>query len=660
MHDTPRPGTPTPHAHSTAAVARRAWKLVAIYATWSSLWILFSDRWVEAVFRTPGAITTASMVKGWFFIAVTATLLFTLARSMLLGQQHALQLAKERAEQLRATLDALPDLLFEVGYDGLIHDYHSNRHELLVAPPERFLGRHLGHIVPPEVSAVCLQALEEAAQNGISTGKRYAIDLAQGERWFELSVAPMRKSSDPAQDRYIMIARDVTSIKDQQRRLEYLQHFDPVTDLPNRLLLADRLTQAMHHAQRRQRHVAVAYLDLDGFQAINDQHGRGVGDQVLIAVAKRLKQAMRTEDTLARIGGDEFALVFVDLENTHDTLARIEHILQLLAQEVHIGSLRLQVSACAGVSYYPQQVATDADQLLRQADQAMYQAKLLGKGLLHVFDEVRDHDIRGHNEFREQIRLALERGEFVLYYQPKVHLPSGRVIGLEALIRWQHPERGLLSPAAFLPEIEDHALAIAVGEWTLREAMAQVRQWRGQGLDQRVSVNIGARQLQSPDFFDRFMALNAQFPDLEPGCIELEILETSAIQDLSAVCAVIERFAAIGVVFALDDFGTGYSSLSYLKRLQVPTIKIDQSFVRDMLANPLDQAILQAIIGLAQALGRSVIAEGVETLAHGQRLIDMGCPLAQGYAIARPMPAQSVPGWVRHYPLEWHQSQQRA
>jgi EAL domain-containing protein (putative c-di-GMP-specific phosphodiesterase class I) len=220
---------------------------------------------------------------------------------------------------------------------------------------------------------------------------------------------------------------------------------------------------------------------------------------------------------------------------------------------------------------------------------------------------------------------------------------------MEALIRWQHPDKGLLSPYAFLPEVEDHALCVDIGEWTLEAAFEQVRRWRAEGLEMRVSVNISARQLQSPTFFEKFAALAQRNADVPPHLIELEILETSAIQDLSLVSGVIAEFARLGVGFALDDFGTGYSSLSYFKRLQVPTIKIDQSFVRDLLSEAHDQAILQAIIGLAQAFGRTVIAEGVETQALGSRLLELGCPLAQGYAIARPMPAAQVPDWVRQY-----------
>ena len=283
---------------------------------------------------------------------------------------------------------------------------------------------------------------------------------------------------------------------------------------------------------------------------------------------------------------------------------------------------------------------------MRQADQAMYQAKVAGKNRYQIFDAEQDSSIRGHHESLERIRLALTQSEFVLYYQPKVNLHSGKVIGAEALIRWQHPEQGLLAPAAFLPVIEDHPLAVAVGEWVIDTALTQIELWHAAGLEMPVSVNIGARQLQQSDFLKRLQLILARHPQVNPASLELEILETSALADMEQVSQVIEACAQIGVKFALDDFGTGYSSLTYLKRLRVTLLKIDQSFVRDMLDDPDDLAILQGVIGLAAAFKREVIAEGVETIAHGTLLLQLGCELAQGYGIARPMPPEQMPAWA--------------
>jgi EAL domain-containing protein (putative c-di-GMP-specific phosphodiesterase class I) len=311
-----------------------------------------------------------------------------------------------------------------------------------------------------------------------------------------------------------------------------------------------------------------------------------------------------------------------------------------------VGAVVLQVSASIGVTFYPQAHDMEADQLLRQADQTMYQAKLAGKSRYHVFDADLDSSLRVHHESLERIRLALAQGEFVLHYQPKVNMRRGQVIGAEALIRWQHPDKGLLSPATFLPVIEDHPLAVEVGEWVIDTALRQIDAWRATGLDMKVSVNIGARQLQQGDFVQRLQAILARHPKVKPSSLELEVLETSALADMEQVSHVIESCHQMGVKFALDDFGTGYSSLTYLKRLRVALLKIDQSFVRDMLDDPDDLAILEGVIGLAAAFKREVIAEGVETVAHGTALLHLGCELAQGYGIARPMPADQLPAWA--------------
>jgi EAL domain-containing protein (putative c-di-GMP-specific phosphodiesterase class I) len=277
----------------------------------------------------------------------------------------------------------------------------------------------------------------------------------------------------------------------------------------------------------------------------------------------------------------------------------------------------------------------------------MYQAKVAGKNRFHIFDSTQHSSLRVHYESLERIRRAVGRSEFVLYYQPKVNMRSGEVFGAEALIRWQHPELGLLAPAEFLPVIENHPLAVELGEWVIDTALTQIEIWRAAGLQLAVSVNIGARQLQHDDFFDRLRKILAAHPSVNPYLLELEILETSALEDVAQVSRLIESCAEIGVTFALDDFGTGYSSLTYLKRLRVDMLKIDQSFVRDMLDDPDDFAILQGVIGLAAAFRRRVIAEGVETVEHGASLLALGCELAQGYGIARPMPADEFPKWAR-------------
>ncbi len=448
---------------------------------------------------------------------------------------------------------------------------------------------------------------------------------------------------------YVLLFSDVTALRQHQQQLEQLAHFDTLTRLPNRLLLSDRLRQGLIHAERRGLKLAVAYLDLDGFKAINDEHGHAVGDRLLVQLSDRLTKSLREGDTFARLGGDEFVAVLTDLENVDAAVPVLERMLQAAAQVVQIDNLALQVSASIGVAYFPQVAGTDAEQLLRQADQAMYHAKLSGKNRYAVFDAENDLSVRGHHAGLERIRQALAADEFVLYYQPKVNLRTRDFIGVEALIRWMHPQEGLLAPGQFLPLIENHRLSVHVGEWVIRQALQQLSRWQQAGTLVPVSVNISAMQLQQPDFFDRLQTLMAGFPGLPPHSLQLEILETSALEDIDQVARFIGRCADLGVGFALDDFGTGYSSLTYLKRLPISTVKIDQSFVRDMLLDRDNRSILDGILWIMRQLHRSVIAEGVETLEHARTLMDLGCEMAQGYGIARPMPVDQLPAWLQRW-----------
>ena len=446
---------------------------------------------------------------------------------------------------------------------------------------------------------------------------------------------------------YVTLFSDITQTKEHEKQLERMAHFDMLTELPNRVLLVDRLHQAMAQAQRHRQLLAVAYLDLDGFKTVNDKYGHEIGDQLLVALAQRMKNILREGDTLARLGGDEFVAVLIDMKEGIVNISMASRLLDAAAQPVRIGNQDLQVSASLGITFYPQAENVDADQLLRQADQAMYQAKLSGKNRYHLFDAEQDRNVRGHHESLQRIQEALFANEFVLFFQPKVNMHTGQVVGAEALVRWQHPERGLLLPSVFLPVIENHALSTVIGEWVINTTLAERARWHSVGLDISVSVNIGAHQLQQKDFVNRLREILAKHPSVQPSDLELEVLETSALEDLARISKVVEECNKLGVRLALDDFGTGYSSLTYLKRLPVTTLKIDQSFVRDMLDDPDDLAILQGVISLASAFRREVIAEGVEAIEHGKLLLQLGCQLAQGYGIAKPMPGADLPEWVK-------------
>jgi EAL domain-containing protein (putative c-di-GMP-specific phosphodiesterase class I) len=358
-----------------------------------------------------------------------------------------------------------------------------------------------------------------------------------------------------------------------------------------------------------------------------------------------MKGVLREDDTLARLGGDEFVVLLVDLENIEDCEPVLTRLLESVSDPVILDGVTYEASASIGVTYYPRDGA-DADRLIRHADQAMYVAKQSGKNQYYIFDVSQDEAIQTMQESIEDIRRALDSDQFVLHYQPKVNMNTGAVIGVEALIRWQHPENGLIPPGEFLPVIENQPVSVDVGDWVIDTALQQISEWHGAGLNFPVSVNVGARQLQQHDFASKLSSALARFSDVQPSELELEILETSALEDINDVTSIMHQCIKLGVNFSLDDFGTGFSSLAYLKHLPAAVLKIDQSFVRHMLDDPDDRVIVQAIIGMAQAFHRGVIAEGVETDLHCIKLLEMGCEEVQGYGIARPMPASDIPGWV--------------
>lgn len=428
-------------------------------------------------------------------------------------------------------------------------------------------------------------------------------------------------------------------------QLERIAHYDELTGLPNRILLIERVNQAILQSQHHHNSLAVVFLDLDGFKAINDKHGHTVGDELLVIVSLRMKEALREGDTLARVGGDEFAIL-ANLINGEDFQPELKRLLFAASEPITIGSEVLNVSASIGVTQYPQDNA-GADILMRHADQAMYMAKQAGKNRYHLFDTAHDDAAKIRQESLKNIKAGLDSHEFVLYYQPKVNMLTGEKLGVEALIRWQHPVRGLVPPLDFLPIIEGHAISLVLGEWVIDTALTQLSHWKSIGITLSMSVNISAYQLQQTNFVTRLAELLAAHPDVSPNSLELEVLETSALDDISQVAAVMNACNALGVHFAIDDFGTGYSSLTYLRRLPASLIKIDQSFVRDMLNNADDLAIVAGVISLAKAFQREVIAEGVETIEHGTALLQLGCELAQGYGIARPMPASDIPAWLK-------------
>lgn len=448
---------------------------------------------------------------------------------------------------------------------------------------------------------------------------------------------------------YVGLFSDITKIKKHEEELAYLAQYDQLTSLPNRTLLSDRLRQAMAFADRYSTRLALLYIDLDGFKTVNDTYGHHAGDEMLVAVGQRMSRGMRRADTLARIGGDEFVALIQGADDDVAVASVVDRLLRAASSEIDVEGNPIAVTASVGVTYYPQAEELDAGQLVRQADQAMYQAKLSGRNTYRVFNVAEESLLSSKYALISDVRRALNSREFVLWYQPKVNMRSGQVIGAEALIRWNHPDRGLLAPASFLPQTEDDVVSVEIGDWVLDEAFRQLDLWRRKGFEMPISVNVSAMQLQNGDFLGTVSRLCQAYPRVNPEALEMEILETSALSDFESVVDLIRAAQALGFKFALDDFGSGYSSMVYLKKLPVAVLKIDQEFVRMSLDNPGDEAILKSVVGLARNFEMTPLAEGVETVEIGEFLLKLGCVMGQGYAIAKPMAAVELESWARHW-----------
>ena len=442
---------------------------------------------------------------------------------------------------------------------------------------------------------------------------------------------------------FTLLARD-----GQGERLGARSLRDPLTRLPICLAAPEETRgEAPARNGRSGAWVAVCYLDLDRFRDINAGCGMEGGDAVLVEVARRLRRAVPHEASVARVGGDEFAVALACASRSEGR-AVLQRIVAALAEPHAMQGRPACLHASLGVAVM-RHGEQPTETMLRAAQQAAFLAKRAGGNQVHFFDARQDRDERQRLRMRQRIAQGLARGEFVLSYQPKVDMRRGVVTGVEALVRWQHPERGLLLPAEFVPCIEDHELVERLGDWALGEAARQLAQWLDEGLRTSVSVNVSPRHLLRPSFMPRLAAHLARHPGLAAGMLELEILESTAIEDFPALSRFIAACGELGVPVTLDDFGTGYSSLAWLRRLPGVALKLDRSFVRGMLDDAQDLAIVRGILLLARSLGCTTTAEGVESVAHGHALMALGCTLGQGYGIARPLPARQVAGWIAQY-----------
>jgi len=680
--------------------------------------------------------------------------------------EHPYAQLRESENQLLATMNAIPDSLFELDLSGRYWDYRAVQTDFQAASPEGFIGRTVFDVLPADAAEVTLSALREASADGYSHGKEIELSVAEGKRWFELSVSRKQTARGQA-PRFILLARDITQrrfaedsllklsqaveqspnvivISDLHANIEYanpsftrvtgysleevrgqnqrmlqsgktpratyddmwahlkrgdnwkgefinrrkdgseytemvwispvrqpdgrvtnylaikedvtekkkaeewitkLAHFDLLTELPNRSLLNEHVRHDISVVQRSNLQLTVMFLDLDNFKNINDTLGHSIGDEMLIQLAKRLKSAIREEDTVSRLGGDEFVLIFPG--STANNAAYLAgKILAIVATPFQIAQRELTVTSSIGIAMYPDD-GEDFEALSKNADTAMYRAKHDGRNTFRFFaPEMQLHSARAL-QLDNALRYALQRDQLRVYYQPQIALQDGRVTGAEALMRWEHPELGMISPAEFIPIAETGGQMLSIGEWVLRTAVRQLKTWLDSGLPPLVvAVNLSAVQFKHPNLPDLVSKILEE-EKLPQQYLELELTESVAMDDPQGAITVMNELHGRGIRMSLDDFGTGYSSLSQLKKFKVCKLKIDQSFVRDIIVDADDKAIVTAIINMAKSLGFQTIAEGVETQAQLDLLREQGCDEVQGYYFSKPLPAEEFEAFVR-------------
>ena len=564
---------------------------------------------------------------------------------------------RKRAEEQVREREALLSLTLSAANLGL---WDWNLHTGLITgdqrwrtmrglPPDAPGAPWTDDLEPEDVLQVTTEVTRHTAEPGTPFDATICIRRPhEKDRWLR-SLGKVVRFDDSGQPmRMLGVSIDVTGQREQEILLRRLAHFDPLTGLPNRVLLARKLAEGMSLAHAEGSLLGVAYLDLDGFKPVNDRLGHDAGDRLLVIAAQRLTRALRPQDCVARLGGDEFVILMPGLSSNNECKHGLNQVMQSIAAPYQIGNHRVSVTASIGYTLYPSDDA-DADTPMRHADQAMYAAKQGGRNRFHEFDATQERQSRQLREQILELRDALAQGQFVLYLQPKVDMHLGTVVGAEALARWKHPDKGVLSPAAFMPLLEGTEIEVAFGAWVVDAGLMLVKMLMEHQFHLPISLNISAPHLQQPGFADWMAQKLADHPQVPPALVEIEITETAALYHVDHVANTLKVLQNIGLGTSLDDFGTGYSSLTYLRRLPLSTLKIDQSFVHGMMNDAGDLAIVQGVIGLARSFGYRIIAEGVETADQGQMLLQLGCHMAQGYHFARPMPVDDFIPWVKNW-----------
>lgn len=630
--------------------SRDALRTALLYGLLAVFWLLVTDHLLNSYFDDSAQLVRWQQVNGYVFALFSAVLIF-FARARLfdfLGMNPGLKRQRQDQERLRQAA-----VVFDCTREGvLVSDsrgviVHVNRAlvEITGYPAEEVLGRRPNMFKSgrhgPEFYQAMFKTIDEHGEwHGEIWNRRKS-----GEVYPQWQTVRAITDEKGLVSHYVAVFSDISAIKNSQTELARLVHHDPLTDLPNRLLFTDRTEQALASAQRHQTGCALLMIDLDHFKIINDSLGHNVGDLLLKAVAERLLRVFGKGFTVARLGGDEFAVLIDSCAQASQAAGLAQQVLEIMKGPFDVDKHQLFISASVGISVFPGD-ALNAEQLLRNADSALFKAKSSGREGYALYTE----ELTAHAQYRVEVasdlRRALEQQELRVYYQPVHELKTSRLIGVEALVRWEHPLRGLLAPGEFIPIAERTGLIAEIDAWVLEQACWQMVQWQGAGVELAfVAVNISSRLFARPELFALVSTVLAD-TGLDPALLELEVTESAVMDNSQVALEQMHRLRALGLRLAIDDFGTGFSSLLRLKRLPVQKLKIDQGFVAGLPGDNDDVAIVRAVIALGQSMGLQVHAEGIEQVGQAQFLLDLDCDLGQGYWFGRPMPAQDL-DWQR-------------
>jgi diguanylate cyclase (GGDEF)-like protein/PAS domain S-box-containing protein len=551
-------------------------------------------------------------------------------------QKDAQAQALLRQNMLEALLATTPDLFFLLEEDGTILNYHASDNKKLYAPPEQFIGKSMAEIMPEEVSTKFFNHVAKSKQSGTVSTYEFELSLPDGLYYFESRVSYLASYKQ-----VMSITRDITEQYKAAETIREQAYFDHLTSLPNRFLSLDRLSQMINEAKRNRDKTAVLFLDLDDFKKVNDSLGHEAGDKLLIEAAKRLRTAVREEDTVGRLGGDEFIVLLRALSEDEQSLKVTEHLLDLFREPFRIDNRELILTVSIGIAIYPEN-GTSASDLLRNADTAMYRAKASGRNAYSFFTKEMNEIVRRRFEVEAQINGALERGEFEVYYQPKVEAKSARIIGAEALLRWHNPALGSVTPDEFIPIAEHTGLIVPIGEYVLKQALKFLSEWQSsQQQSFTMAVNLSPRQFRDKGLISFIkQTLNAE--NIHAKQLEFEITEGVLMTGESYINDALRELNKLGIKLSMDDFGTGYSSISYLRQYAFDVLKIDRSFVSGITTNKSDCDLVKATIAMAHSLGLIVVAEGVESLEQLSLLKALECDYIQGFYFSKPIRGQEL------------------